>query len=307
MNLKIKTLIFLAITLTLFFAVKNEVVYAGFGVSPSSIINKTLVPGSFFEQDVVLVQGHPDFDLNVIATVNAGKMNDWIKIENGKNFTIPKGIQQFPMKVNISIPSNVELGEYKGEIDIRTSTAGKQGAGVSVALGANVAIDLGVTEIKVSDFAIQNFQIPDVIVGSPIKFLIKVKNDGNIDNGPTKAILTFFDQYHSKQLGQQEEAITEKVKSFQTSSIAVEFPNNFEVGSYWADVKIYSDDKIAANSKIFFNVINQPVAQKGQQSKAFAFSLPNFSAIPLWVYLLVGAVLIIAILVIIILILRKKK
>jgi hypothetical protein len=306
MNFKIKTIIFLATTLAIFFAAGNQIVYAGFGVSPSSIINKTLVPGSFFTEDVVLVQSHPDFSLNVTATVDAGEMNSWIKIENGKTFVIPKGIQQFPMKVSVSIPSNVELKEYKGTIHIKTAAADKQAAGVSVALGANVAIDLGVTEIKVSDFSIQNFQIPDVVVGTPIKFLIKVKNDGNIDNGPTKAILTFFDQYHSKQLGQQEEVITEKVKSFQTSTVSVDFPNNFDLGSYWADVKIYSDDKVAADSKIFFNVVNQAAAKK-EQAKGFVFSLPNFSAIPLWAYLLAAAVLVIVLLVIIIILILRSK
>ena len=108
-------------------------------------------------------------------------------------------MQQFPMKVAVTVPKDAKLGDYKGSIAISTSPAGDQKAGVSIVLGANVSIDLKVTSIKVSNFSIQNFQILSASKGSPIKLLIKVKNDGNVENGPTKASLTFFDQYHSKQ------------------------------------------------------------------------------------------------------------
>jgi len=305
MNFKTKTLLFIFIT-TIFFISQGSIAFAGFGVSPSSLANKNLVPGSFYTQDIYLVQSTPDADLKATVIVDAGKINNWIKIENGNSFTIPKGKQQFLMKVSVNVPSNAELGKYKGSITINTSPAGPQKSGVSVVLGAEVSIDLDVTSIKVSDFAIQNFQIPDVAKGSPIKFLVKVKNDGNVDNGPTRVGLTFFDQYHSKQLGSQEENITEKVKSFQTKDVLVEFPNNLDVGSYWADVKIYSEDKVVVNSKIVFDVTSgSPLASKNMKN---LFTLPNFSAIPFWAYLLAVAIVIIVILIIaIIFILFKTR
>jgi len=305
MNLKSKILLLLLIGIPLF-VFQNNIVKAGFGISPPSVINKNLVPGSYYEQDIFLVQSQPDVDLSATITINADKIKNWIKIENGNTFVIPKGNQQFPMKVDVNIPSNAELGEYKGSITVSTSPVGAPKSGVSVVLGANVSIDLNVTGIQVSNFSIQNFQIPDASKGSPIKFIIKIKNDGNTDNGPTKVGLTYFDQYHSKQLGQQEEMVTDKVKSFQTGDISVEFPNTFDVGSYWADVKIYNSDKIAVDSKLVFNVIAGAPAQA--KPKPFAISMPNLSAIPLWVYLLTFAVIIILILIIVIIvILRKSK
>jgi len=307
MNFKTKTILLLSVSL-IFFASQIGTALAGFGVSPSSVLNKNLVPGSFYEQDIYLVQGTPDVDLKATIIINAGKINDWIKIENGNSFIIPKGTQQFAMKVNVNVPSNAELGKYKGTIIVNTTPIGKQKDGVSVVLGADVGIDLDVTSIKVSDFSIQNFQIQDTAKGSPIKFLIKVKNDGNVDNGPTKVALTFFDQYHSKQLGQQEEVITEKVKSFQTKTLSVEFPNNLDVGSYWADAKIYNGGNVAVDSKIVFNIVSPSVVKVKTQSKFFAVKLPNLSAVPFWVYLLAAAIVIILLLVvIIILILRNKK
>jgi hypothetical protein len=302
MKLKTKTILFLFAVLIFFVFQKNIAFAGGFGVSPSSVENKNLIPGSYYEQDVFLVQSQPDVDLNATVKVDAGKISNWIKIENGNNFLIPKGEHQFQMKVDVAVPSDANLGEYKGTITINTSPAGAQKSGVSVVLGADVGVDLNVTDVKVSDFSIQNFQISDVLKGSPIKFVMKVKNDGNIENGPTKVGLTFFDQYHSKQLGQQEELIAEKVQPFKTKNISAEFPNNFDVGPYWADVKIYSDDKTIAESNIVFNVVSALAVQKHQIS-----GLPNFSAIPVWEYLLAGAIIIIIILLAVIIIILHKN
>ncbi len=253
MKTKTKIILFLFATIMLL-SFQKDFALAGFGISPPSVTNSNLVPGSFYEQDIYLVQSNPDVDLNAVVKVDAGEINSWIKIENGNNFVIPKGMQQFPMKVAVTVPKDAKLGDYKGSIAISTSPAGDQKAGVSIVLGANVSIDLKVTSIKVSNFSIQNFQILSASKGSPIKLLIKVKNDGNVENGPTKASLTFFDQYHSKQLGQKEVFITEKAKSFEMKDITVEFPNDLNIGSYWADVKIYSDDKTIVDSKLVFDV-----------------------------------------------------
>ena len=253
------------------------------------------------------MQSQPDQDLNVSAKVDAGEISDWIKIENGNNFVIPKGTQQFPMKVDVNVPSNAELKNYTGTITLTTSTSGSQKSGVSIVLGAEVKIDLTVGSIQVSDFSIQNFQLPNVEKGSPINFVIKVKNQGNVDNGPTKVSLTYFDQYHNTQLGQQDEDIVEKAPSFQTKDISVAFPNKLDVGEYWADVKIYNADKVVVDSKLIFNIL--PIAGGKEQSKSFAISLPNLSSIPFWVYILAGAILVIVILIIVIfvILLKTKK
>lgn len=298
-----KKIIILAAILIFVFSAGSA--HAGFGISPPTVANKNLVPGSFFQQTVYLVQSNPDEALNVAVKIDAGEINSWIKIENGNNFQIPKGNQQFPMKVSVSVPSDAQLKNYTGRITLSTSPAGGQKDGVSVVLGAEVKIKLDVGSIQISDFSIQNFRIPNAIKGLPIKFEIKVKNDGNVDNGPTKVALAFFDQYHDKKYGEYEKEITQKIKSFQTGDLSVEFPNDLEAGSYWADVKIYSGDKIAVDSKIVFNVL-EGEAPGGKKSN-FSFPMLNFSALPPWVYMIIGFALIIIILIAIIILLLRKN
>lgn len=306
MNFKNKTLVFLLIAL-IFFVFQNSVAEAGFGISPASLKNKNLVPGSFYKQDIFLVQSEPNIDLNATVTVNVGKINGWIKIENGNNFVIPKGVQQFPMKISVTVPQDAAFGVYKGSITVNTSPVGQQVSGVSVTLGAVIAVDLEVTSAKFSAFSIQNFGIPDVAKGTPLKFVIKVKNDGNTENGPTKVGLKFFDKYHSEQLGEQEQVITEKVNSFEIKDISVEFPGNldFDVGSYWADVKIYGgEDEIIIDSKIVFNVVNPPPPEKQKIEIPFCF---KFSEISTWVYSFVAIVATIVLIILLRSIIRRRK
>lgn len=286
MNLKTKSILFLFVALALF-SFQKDFALAGFGISPPSVINYDLVPGSTYNQDINLVQGTPDADLNVVVTVDAGELNNWIKIGNGNSFVITKGTLQYPMKVTINVPSDAKFGEYKGVINAKTSPAGIQKDGVSVNVGANIKVDLKVSSVKVSNFSIQNFQISDVMKGSPIKLAVKVKNDGNVENGPTKVSLTFFDQYHSKQLGQQEVFVTEKAKAFETKDISVEFMNSLEAGSYWADVKIYSEDKTVVDSKVVFAVTSGAVAVSKDEAKSNDL---------VWVYALVSIVIILGVL-----------
>jgi hypothetical protein len=301
MTLKTKvSILFLAL-----FLFSAEYALAGFGVSPPYLLNKNLVPGSFYQQDIFLVQSQPTEDLQATVSIDAEKVKDWIKIENGNSFVIPKGTQQFAMKISVSVPPNAELGKYKGTITVNTVPKSNTREGVSVTLGANIAIDLDVTSIQVSDFSIQNFQIVDSAKGSPIKFIIKIKNDGNIENGPSKVALTFFDQYHNEQLDQQEKNVTEKVGSFQTKDISVEFENKLNEGQYWADVKIFNGEQVAVDSKIVFNVTASGVSEK----KGGVFSFPSFPVIPLWIYLtiLIAVIILVLIFVIIVMLSNQNK
>ena len=268
MNLKTKIILF-SFALLALFSFQQGFALAGFGISPPSVVNKDLVPGSSFVQDVYLLQSVSDSDLNVDVTVNVPQIADWIKIENGNSFVITKGTQKFPMKVDINVPSNAKLGEYKGTINIKTSPVGKQADGVSVNVGANIAVDLVVSSKTVSNFSIENFQILDSQKGSPIVLSMKVKNVGNVENGPTKASITLFDQYGSQQIGQQEDAqITEKVNSFETKDILVHFPNNLEVGSYWANINVYNGDESVADGKMVFEV--KPISTEGTEKTNYS-------------------------------------
>lgn len=245
---------------------------AGFGVSPPTVLNKNLLPGSSDEQIIYIVQSEPKETLSAQVKISAGEATSWVGIENGNSFEIPKGIQQFPMKVKISVPSDAKLGQYKGTIELLTSSTGssKQSAPVKVNLGAQIEIDLEVTNSALVDYNIQGFSIKDAGKGEPIILGIKIQNRGNAPAGPTKATVAFYDIYHSEKLWEGQKEILEKVESFSIKDINVELPNNLDLGQYWADVEVFDGEESIIKTKIVFTVV-EPL-KSGRQAVKLSFS-----------------------------------
>ncbi len=236
-------------------------VFAGFRISPPKVANEHLLPGSDFEQIIYLVRGKPDKTLLASVKIDAPEIEDWIKIEQGLEFEVPKGVQQFPMKVIVNVPKEAILGTYKGTIIVNTApleqTKEQGGMAVRVALGAEIQIDLRISNQEFSDFSIQRIVIEDIEKESPIKLALKIQNKGNVRTGPTKVFLEVWDKYHNQLLYSKEKDISERIDPFQIKEIFVEFSNDLEEGQYWAELKIYENDEVFEQDKVVFNVLEK--------------------------------------------------
>lgn len=261
---------------------------AGFGISPPTVLNKSLLPGSSYEQIIYIVQSEPKETLSAQVKISAGEATSWISIENGNIFEVPKGIQQFPMKVLIRVPSDAEIGEYKGTIELLTSPQSglKQSDPVKVNLGAEIGVDLEVTNNQLVDYNIQGFSIKDVSKGSPIIMAIKVQNRGNGTAGPTKIKIAFYDIFHSEKLWEGEAGIQKKAEPFSVRDINVEFPNDLEIGQYWADFEIFDGEKSVSKSKTVFTIV---APFKNQNlGNGISFNLAPFKSYFIWAGALIG-------------------
>ena len=123
---------------------------AGFGVSPPSITNDHLIPGQSFEKTIYLVRGNPTEELTAEVIIDAPKIRDWITIEKGLNFPLPKGIQQVPMKVIINVPKDADFGNYQGFITVKAISSGQKGQ-VSIVLAGGIDISIAVTDKEASN------------------------------------------------------------------------------------------------------------------------------------------------------------
>lgn len=256
--------IFIGLSVIIFLGIGANVAYAGFGISPPSVTNKSLLPGSSYEQTVYIVRSNPDETLLVKTMVDAGNINSWITIQNGNEFEIPSGIQQFPMKVLVNVPFDAQVGEYKGAINLLTSskTATEQSAPVKVNFGADVSINLQVGNSELIDYNIQGLNIKDTERNSPIILIVKVQNKGNTSVGPTKVNVEFYDIYHSKKIWEGQKDISEKVSPFSVRDISIELPSNLELGQYWADVEFFDGEESINKNKIVFTIIEPKTATK---------------------------------------------
>lgn len=238
-------------TLGIFFG-SAGIAFAGFGITPPYLNNDRLTRGSVYEQKITLVRSDPTDDLNTEIAINAPEFADWITIDRGLKFIMPKGETQVPLTITVRVPQGAEYKEYKGAIRVRTSSVatGQPANGVSIALGAQIDVDLKVVD-KIYDFSVRRLRLADLEEGrtkwglffpGKIRFFMTVVNTGNTDFGPTKVRFEIYDHngesllettWNTNQL--------EKIAPFATKEILAELPTRLPSGLYDAKYTIFKN------------------------------------------------------------------
>ena len=192
-----------------------SIAYAGFGIAPPYLKSKNpLSPGSHFEQKITLLRSASDGDLRANIVMNALEVADWITIDKGNNFLLPKGKSQVPMVVSVDVPKDAEVGDYDGYMSIQVLPADKKpGSGVAIALGARVDIELTVSDETFIEFLIRKVEIPKLeTLGKPwnwkifswffyrLKVVMTIENTGNIKIAPSQVHLDVYDLTEKKLL-----------------------------------------------------------------------------------------------------------
>lgn len=234
-----------------------NLVFAAFGVSPPFVLNDHLLKGSHFEQKIVLSRDKPEQDLRVELTIDAPEIGGWITIDKGLSFVLPEGQQQVPMQVLVDVPEDAEFGSYKGKIAVRTIPEKSEEGMVTIALGGEIRVELTVTEEKVAEFRVLTCDIPDFEEGKPIKLLMKIENTGNVATAPSRVHLDVYDKYHRELLESGDDTNLDLIEPFNTKEIYAQFPTNLGVNSYWGEIKIFKDEEIIREEKIYFSIIER--------------------------------------------------
>lgn len=257
------------LVISLLFLAGVRFALAGFGVSPPRVVAHQLLPGSYYEEIIYLVQGNPEQDLNAAIGVEESAISGWISIDKGNNFVIPAGVQQFPVRVQVQVPADAKLGDYKGIMRVTTSSGNYKQGQVSIALGARIDLDFKVTDQEVFGFLIKSISIPDLELGWPIKVMIAIKNTGNVESRPTRLTLEIRDQFRNEQILRQGEFTDfEKIGPFREKNLTAVIPADLPLGYYWGDYALYKDDQILRSDKIFFQIV-----PKGTIDKSFLTKL----------------------------------
>ena len=202
-----KKFLFIIIGAVLFFVEAGSVL-AGFGITPPYVRSDTLTRGSEFTQKIVLVRGNPVEDLKAEITINIPEVGGWFSIDRGTEFILPKGEKQIPIFVTVRVPEDAEYDRYVGNIRIRTSSIGDLKAGVSIALGAQVDVDIKVVD-HIFDFKVRRVEMLELEEGhkkwwldypGKITFLMHIENTGNVDAAPEKVRFDIYDRRNDKLL-----------------------------------------------------------------------------------------------------------
>ncbi len=253
------------VVLTLLFLSLANVVQAGFGISPPYVQNSNLTRNSYYEQKIYLGRSDPSEAVKVEVKIDVPGANDWISIDRGNSFVIPKGEKQVPMIVRVKVPDDAEFGNYKGTIRVRVIPIGSSKKGqVSIVLGAQIDVDLDVLDKTIYDFKVWKVNIPNLEEGHKIwifffpgrlRFETEIENLGNIKAAPTKILLNIYDSKRQNLLETLETTKIEKIDPFSTKKIAVEFPTRLLAGSYEAEFRIFKGNEIAKQGMLHVSVL----------------------------------------------------
>lgn len=232
---------------------------AAFGISPPFLNAGHLTAGAKYIQTVYLVQDQPNQDLNIKATLNVPEaIRSWIHIDKGLEFVIPNGTRQFPVQVEVDVPKSVSTGQYSGNLTFVTVPA-RPGEQVSIALGANVAINLTVGDEIFEKFSVPFVKPLDVEEGwNLVRVDVKFNNEGNIPESFDRATFDLQDRYGGVSLAHlQKNSDFPETPPFTIKEYIVEFPIDLHLGlgQYWASVSFYKNDKLIASERTVFSVL----------------------------------------------------
>ncbi len=267
MGKKARNLFFYLLGLLLFLAWSGAA-QAGFGISPPYVRNGHLIPGSHYDQRIFLLRSSAEEDLQAEIEVKGEPVKNWISIDKGTSFILPKGKLRVPMIVSVDVPKEADVGTYKGHISIKVKPLGAAKTGVSVALGARVDIDLTVTNETYPDFIVRLAKIPDFeelkwpwnswLLGRffyKIRAELTIENTGNVPVAPSKVHLDVYDISKKNLLESSSDTSLKKIKPFSKETIVASFPTKLGVGQYWSKLKIYKGNQVVNYYEFVFNIV----------------------------------------------------
>lgn len=260
---------------------------AGFGVTPPYVNNDRLTPGSHYEKTIYLVRGQPDEELIAEITIDAPEIENWITIEKGLKFLLPKGVQQFPMKVAIDVPRDAPFGAYEGFIGVRVVPSKPMEGHISTLLGGRIDVSLVVTERGVTDFQVKGISVPYVEIGNPLEVFTVIENTGNTKVGPSKIHVDIYDLNHENILASGDITEIGQVNSFDTKQVGGKMAIDLDLGEYWADITVYKEGESLGENKIYFKVIPVQPKPPPEEESNFLTYLPYIGAAIVLLILLV--------------------
>jgi len=241
-----------------------ETAYAGFGVTPPYVRTDRLTNNSEYVQEIILVRGDPVEDLKAEITINVPGADEWISVDRGKEFILPKGETKTSIKINIKVPEDVEYGTYTGNIRIRTSSFEQAQSGVSIALGAQIDVDLRVVD-EIADFEVRRVALSELEEGHSvwwldypgrITFAMHIENTGNVEVAPSKVRFDIYDRQGVELLESVENTNKiDRAKPFETKKVEAYLPTRLPPGGYLVKYYIYKRDTVVRSGELTLSIL----------------------------------------------------
>ncbi len=242
----------------------SNTVHAGFGITPPYVRNDRLTQGSTFTQDIILVRGDPVEDLKAEITLMTPGIEDWITIDRGTEFLLPKGEKQVPIRVTVRVPDNAAYERHQGSIRVRTVSP-DPASGVSIALGAQIDVDIRVVD-EIRDFEVKRVKLSEaeeprrfwwLEFPGKMTFTMGIENTGNAPTAPSRVQFDIYDKRGNKVLETTVNTnAIEEVRPFETREVAAYLPTRMPPGAYFVRYSVYHfDEEVKRTGELTLSVL----------------------------------------------------
>ncbi len=233
------------------------IVHAGIGVSPGEIANDHLQPGSHYETEIIISQSDPYEAMQINIEVDAGDATSWFSFDPASQFIIEAGVQRYPLHVIVDVPSDAEYDTFSGAIRVKASplAQGENAGGVAVVKGARLEVALVTTELSITDFIVRSLKLNSPRQNEDLVLEIWLENTGNTNTTPTKATIDIRNLNQELVRSVAATSFSGEVLPGETGTMTVSFqPGQLDVSEYFADVKVYLDERVLREDTLVFAV-----------------------------------------------------
>jgi hypothetical protein len=246
---------------------------AAFGTSPPWVRNDHLLPGTTYEQIINLSRNEADMDMKVTVRIEGDKeITKWLQIENQKNLVMKKGQTSLPMKVTVKVPSKAALKNYRGGIFVTLESitdGSQQGGNVAIKLGAHILVELSVIGDKVTDYRIKSISLDTLDKGQPFHLNIEIENLGNTEITDINGQIDIYDRKETgiiKSLTFGKLTLPISPDEITRTSVVL---NDLilDPGEYWIVAKIFKNDKVIYENRLYQKVNEEVVPQESATVK----------------------------------------
>jgi hypothetical protein len=225
------------------------------GVSPSFIRNGVLLPGSHFEQELVVSRSVAQTEETILIKIDGEVFSSWLQIDPGNEFVMKKGVLRKTVRFTFDIPEDVERGEYTGSANIGLETESEEGKIVFVP-ALEVDINLKVIEGEVSMFEVRSARIENFYSNDSLVLKILILNQGNVEARPDSAAIGIYDTGGEFLQSLLTEEIA-SVEPFSSGEIILEFSDIYlDAGDYNAQLEVLDEGKTIYKDKLSFSVLS---------------------------------------------------
>jgi len=258
-------------SLSLFFGILSFVTpgvnaqSASIGISPPYIQKENLLPGSHYEQEIVISRANPDSEATALIELEEGEVKSWISFSPGLEVPLPQGVQRVTLKGIVDIPQDVKLGTYNSYARLSLQIKGSTGQ-VELVPAERIDINLSITDKKAGVIKIRQAEIEDFPPGEDFVMFVQAVNEGNVSDTFSRAVINIYDLLNNV-VKTLEISEVEGVPPFSTKQLEIYFSDTGLVtGDYIAELVIYKGENMIFQDTLAF-AVKEEEATSHQDSK----------------------------------------